>query len=101
VVGSTYETVKSFINQNVINAPADDQQLRDELKNIKIRLAGTKALVTIYTYLPMVGMTSETDPAGKVTFYEYDSLQRLKLIRDQNGKILKQYDYQYQKPVTQ
>ncbi|WP_188316092.1 RHS repeat protein [Chitinophaga agrisoli] len=101
ILGSTYDQVKAFINQAVLDQPANDQQLRDELNKIRTGLAGTDALVATYTYLPTIGMTSETDPAGKTTFYEYDSLQRLKLVRDKDGKIVKQYDYQYQKPVTQ
>lgn len=102
VVGSDYDTVKQFIiNQGILNNPASDQQLRDELNRIRGGLAGVKALVSTYTYSPLVGITSETDTNGKTTYYEYDPLGRLKLAKDHNGKILKQYDYQYQKPVTQ
>jgi YD repeat-containing protein len=53
------------------------------------------ALVTTYTYSPLFGITSETDPSGKITYYEYDGLGRLKLIRDQNNNILKKFDYKY------
>ncbi|HEU4554191.1 MAG TPA: RHS repeat domain-containing protein [Chitinophaga sp.] len=59
------------------------------------------ALITTYTYSPLYGVSTVTDPGGRTNTYEYDGFGRLKLIRDQNGKILKQYDYQYQKPVTQ
>lgn len=53
------------------------------------------AMVTTYTYAPLVGMTSETDPKGQTTYYDYDSFQRLKTIRDQDGMILKTYCYNY------
>lgn len=52
-------------------------------------------MVTSYTYKPLVGMTSETDPKRQTTTYEYDSFQRLKLIKDHFGNIIKRFDYHY------
>ncbi|WP_217607267.1 RHS repeat domain-containing protein [Chitinophaga sp. GbtcB8] len=59
------------------------------------------AIIATYTFDPLTGVTSMTDNRGQITSFEYDGFGRLKLVKDQNGKILKQYDYQYQKPVTQ
>lgn len=95
ITGSDYNTVITSVNQSVLQNPASDDQLRAELNALRSRLAGTKALVTTYTYAPLVGITSETDPSGKTTYYEYDGLGRLKLIRDQNNNILKKFDYKY------
>jgi YD repeat-containing protein len=53
------------------------------------------SLITAYTYSPLVGMTSSTDPSGVTTYYEYDTFARLKLIKDDKGKILKIFDYHY------
>lgn len=52
--------------------------------------------MTTYTYQPLVGMTSQCDIGNRITYYEYDGLQRLKRIRDQDYNILKSLDYQYQ-----
>lgn len=53
------------------------------------------AQVTTYTYKPLVGMTSKTNPNGVTTYYEYDLFGRLKYVKDHNGKIIEQYDYHY------
>jgi YD repeat-containing protein len=57
-------------------------------------LAG--AMVTTYTYLPLVGVIRTCDVNNQFTFYEYDSFGRLKLIRDHDNRILKTFDYKYQ-----
>jgi YD repeat-containing protein len=53
------------------------------------------ALVTTYTYKPLVGITSSTDPAGIATYYEYDAFNRLSVVRDSDFNIIKTYDYHY------
>lgn len=53
------------------------------------------AQVDTYTWKPGVGMTSHTDPNGITTFYEYDGLGRLSVIRDHQGNAVKNYDYHY------
>lgn len=98
VVGSDYATVSSFVSQTILDNASltyTDADIRTELQKIRDGLANTKAQVTTYTYAPLMGMTSMTDPAGRTTYYEYDSFGRLQTIKDQNGNVVKTYDYQY------
>jgi hypothetical protein len=67
----------------------------------ELRLYPTDAQMTTYTYTPLVGMTSSCSVNSLTTYYEYDGLNRLLRIRDVDGNIIKQYDYQYQIPYTQ
>jgi len=60
-----------------------------------IRVFPTDALMTTYTHNPLIGKTSDTDPAGHTQTYYYDGLNRLQTVRDQDNNILKQYDYEY------
>lgn len=100
IVGSDYTTVIGLISPAILNnINITDTQLRAELQTLRTGLPN--ALVTTYTYAPLLGVTSETDPRGATIYYEYDAFGRLKLVKDQDGKILKQYDYQFQKPITQ
>lgn len=62
----------------------------------ELRLYPQGALMSTYTYRPMVGMTSSCDANNKLTYYEYDAFGRLSVIRDQERNILKTFKYQYQ-----
>ncbi|MBS1750630.1 MAG: RHS repeat protein [Bacteroidetes bacterium] len=79
-----------FTTNVTLTGPVDD-----------VRIFPADAMMTSYTYDPLIGMTSQTDPAGKTITYEYDSFGRLKTIRDQDRNVIKTMDYQYQKPNNQ
>lgn len=61
----------------------------------ELRLHPADAMMTSYTYEPLVGMTSQTDPRGYTLIYEYDTANRLKTIKDEDGNILEHYEYNY------
>jgi hypothetical protein len=94
VTGSNYATVSSLVNLNVLQSPSTEEAIRAELSKLRNALKG-KALVVTATYIPSVGMSSKTDPAGIEEFYEYDNYQRLRLIRDQHKNIIKLFCYNY------
>lgn len=73
--------------------PGTDAQMRQLLRPLRSQLP--MARVTTYTHLPLVGVTSQTDPSGRTTTYEYDGLGRLLRTRDEQGRILSQQQYHY------
>jgi hypothetical protein len=54
------------------------------------------ALVSTYTYKPLIGMTTVTDPKGVTTNYAYDTFNRLYLTRNDDKNIVAKYRYAYQ-----
>ncbi|MFD0963209.1 RHS repeat domain-containing protein [Pseudofulvibacter geojedonensis] len=60
-----------------------------------LRINLPKAMVSTYTYKPLVGITSMTDPRGYKTTYEYDEFNRLKYVKDADGNILSENQYKY------
>jgi len=84
VLGTTVEELKSFTEADL-----------SLIGNFRSSLPG--AMVSTYAYKPLVGMTSQTDPNGLVTYYEYDGFGRLETIRDNNGNVLETYEYNYAK----
>lgn len=56
---------------------------------------GANSRTTSYTYKPLVGYSTVTDPNGITTSYDYDVYNRLKLVKDQEGNIITRYRYHY------
>lgn len=95
IAGSDYNTIAGIVNAAVLNAPANAAALRTELNKIHTALTPAKAIPETYVYLPLVGIVSALDVTGKITYYEYDGLGRLILIRDASLNILKKIEYQH------
>jgi YD repeat-containing protein len=53
------------------------------------------AMVTTYTHIPLVGVSSITDPKGQTVYYNYDGLGRLKNVKDAQGNIISENEYHY------
>ncbi len=64
----------------------------------ELRICPIDAQMETYTYQPGVGPTSQSDANGKVMYYEYDSLNRLSIVRDQDRNILKKMTYGFKQP---
>lgn len=96
-----YRYLDGSVWKNITKSFTSNMTLSDGSAIDEVRVYPNDALITTYTYEPLIGMTSQTDAAGRTTFYEYDSFGRLKTIRDQDKNAIKTLDYQYQKPNNQ
>lgn len=74
-----------------------------KLKSLRKHASLSGAHVTVFTHLPLIGVTSITDPSGKTMYYDYDGLGRLKrnyyyegnVVHESNKRILQEFDYHY------
>lgn len=95
-VETAAKTIFSVANADVLSALATPNETK--LKDGSLQKALPNALVTTYTYKPLVGVTSMTDPIGVTTYYDYDDFGRLKETRiDDNGQknLVESYQYHY------
>lgn len=99
ITNATHAQAIALVSQAILDNPSSDAALRTELNKLRTGLPAN-AQITTYTYAPLIGITSQTDPNGRTTIYEYDAFGRLLRIKDHDGNTIKQMDYQYQKPVT-
>jgi hypothetical protein len=62
----------------------------------EVRLYPSSAQMISFTYSPLIGITSQCDAANRISYYFYDGIGRLSWIKDQDGNIIKTYQYHYE-----
>ena len=86
-------TIDILNSNGTITKVGKEGDLREALRNLRINFKNS--LVTTYTYDPLIGVTSVTDPRGDTVYYDYDPFNRLKHVKDKDGNILSQNQYNY------
>ena len=100
VTGLSYSVASALAAEIITASDADinagtEQILIDKLDAFRKSIALQNAQITTYTYDPLIGVTSITPPSGIREIYKYDSANRLENIKDVNGKIIKEFQYNY------
>lgn len=96
IENATYNLVTSYIaNLQTLSSTGTEASLLAALDNLRNASGLSSALVTTYTYKPLIGVSTITDSKGYRTSYEYDEFNRLKLVKDAQGNILSENQYHY------
>jgi YD repeat-containing protein len=88
-------TIDVILGNGTINYIGNEGQLRYRLDILRNYPKFENAMITTYTYDPLIGVTSVTDPRGEVRYYDYDDFNRLKYVKDFKGNILSKNEYHY------
>lgn len=85
-----FEKTITGVTSITLSAPSSPAMYLDEL-----RIYPKGALMTTYTHIRGIGITSQTDPSNRISYFEYDNTGRLKLVKDHNKNITKQHLYHW------
>lgn len=96
VENATYDDITALLgtpNYGAALTSTQENDLRNGLPN---------AMITTYTYDPLVGVTISTDPRNYTTNYVYEQndLNRLDHIADEDDHIVEKYTYNYGTPLN-
>ncbi len=80
---------------NTEDSESEENDLRALFDDLRDDGYFQNAMITSYTYDPLIGVTSITDPKGYTTYFEYDEFQRLKAVKDAEGHLLSTNAYNY------
>jgi len=64
----------------------------------ELRVHPPTSQMTTYTIKPQIGMWSQMDAKNHGSYYQYDPFGRLETVKNENGHILKHFEYTYIKP---
>lgn len=89
---TTYGSISSS-DKTAINNATDESSLITALGTLRSNMPNTQ--ITTFTYIPMVGVSTITDPTGNTLSYHYDGNHRLKYVKDKDGKVVSENTYNY------
>ncbi len=108
IQNASYEQVSSAISA-LFNCSIDELEAQNSVNEDKLGILRSQpslrnAMVTTFTYQPLIGLTSITQPSGQATYYTYNGLGQLaeeyeykdNVKSNANKRIIKQYSYHYQ-----
>jgi len=94
IENAVYSEVSSYVaNLQTLSDTGTEVDLLSALATLRGSLPN--AMITTYTYKPLIGVSTIIDPKGNTTFYVYDEFNRLKLVKDAQGNILSENQYHY------
>lgn len=93
IENASYSDVAAALGISVNELDMYNEQNINELNGLRASLSS--AMITTYTYDPLYGIRSMTDPRGQTAYYYYDDFGRLSYTRDNDGKIMSYTEYHY------
>lgn len=94
IENATYAQVQAYIsNLQTLSNGTDEQGLITALNNLRTTLPNS--MITTYTYKSLIGISTITDPKGDKVTYHYDDFNRLQYVKDKDGNILSENQYNY------
>jgi YD repeat-containing protein len=90
---ATNAQIKSALGVTDLNL-VNETHLSD-INALRLNASFADVMITTFTYFPLIGVSTITDPKGDKITYNYDGFGRLQNVKDKNGNILSENEYHY------
>jgi hypothetical protein len=101
IENASYSTLSSntlnliIAAQNASNITNNESNTLAALNSLRADSSLVNSMITTYTHIPLVGVSTMTDPKGDRVVYQYDKFGKLITLRDKNNNIILESDYNY------
>lgn len=101
IENASYSTLSSnasnliSIAKSASNINNNENNIIAALNSLRADVSLSNCMITTYTHIPQIGISTVTDPKGNKTVYNYDKFGSLQTLRDKNDNIVLEYDYNY------
>lgn len=92
---SSYQQLEIVKKSDLDIDDSTENTLISELNNFRNKAEFKDFRITTYTYDPLIGVRSITPPSGFKEIYKYDNFKRLEYVINDEGKVLKEFKYNY------
>lgn len=101
IENSSYSTLSTNTLNLIIAAKNASNIINNEtntlaaLNSLRADSELVNCMITTYTHIPLVGVSTITDPKGDKVIYSYDKFGKLVTLRDKNNNIVVESDYNF------
>lgn len=98
VEGATYDQIAPYVTDIIIKSNVSvisESNLQNALNVFRNNSNLRTFQITTYVYDALSRLKTSTPPSGVREVYQYDSAGRLEKVEDENGRLLKKYQYNY------
>lgn len=93
-----YSTIPQSLILDIVRASntGTEAQLITAQNNLRNHALLAQAMITTYTYKPLIGVSTITDVKNQTHYFTYDIHNQLKYVKDNDNHILRESEYYYQ-----
>ncbi|WP_264536549.1 hypothetical protein [Flavobacterium sp. N1736] len=95
IENATYTQVAAALGITTTTLNNYNETNLDTINNLRNNVSLSNSMITTYTHIPLVGVSTITDPKGDKISYNYDNFGKLISIKDAEGKLISENQYNY------
>ena len=95
IENATYAQVATALGITTATLNTYNETYLTAINNLRNNTSLSNSMITTYTHIPLVGVSTITDPKGDIINYNYDNFGKLISIKDAQGKLISENQYHY------